>query len=142
MPLEFTTSGVRDDIPDVPIVLDGRELTARCPKKIIWSRVIASTTADATEQDMLRAAGLFLDVCFAGEDAMWLERRYRDTDDDLDLDVMSDITAALLEEWEPYMSEEVGEMKKRTAPNRAAKRAITTRKPSSRASRAPVAAEA
>ncbi|WP_428950950.1 hypothetical protein [Streptomyces sp. cg35] len=136
MALQFTTGddSAKELAPPVPIDLDEQELTAYCPKSRAWSRLLGSLSTAATTADEQFAIGSFMDACFDDQDRMYLERRFRDRSDPLDVEIMVEIFTAVLEEWAPYMADEVERVQEARATvgtrNRAERRAVSSRKPS------------
>ncbi|MEV3855504.1 hypothetical protein AB0J38_14390 [Streptomyces sp. NPDC050095] len=135
MALHFTTddSATNEIAPPIPFDLDDQELTAHCPKSRMWSRLIGALSSAATAADEQFAIGSFMDACFDDGDRVYLERRYRDRNDPLDDEVMSSIFEALMEEWAPYMGDEVERVRETRATagarNRSERRQLSSQRP-------------
>lgn len=123
MSFEFTTESKRRSVPDIPFTLDDREYVAIAPKKIVWA-TLAAAIGGKDMAEKMHAVLTFLDKCLSFEDQAALEERFRDPDDDLDLEDLLTVFDALTTEWEPYFAEEMAEL---GGDNRATRRTAAKR---------------
>lgn len=105
--ITFETSQKKRQAPEVPFELDGREIIAKPPKQIAWASLLRISNRKATPDEMLSGPGLFLEHCLSVTDSAWIESRLLNRDDDLDLTDLLPIINALVEEWEPYLQDDM-----------------------------------
>jgi hypothetical protein len=89
-----------------PFTLDGRRFVATMPKLAVWTAYFAGFAPSASAAEAARSVTMYLDAALTPEDAAYLETRWRDPDDRLDLPHLIDITRYLVAHWSELAEQE------------------------------------
>lgn len=106
--LTFSTAGRTPD-PDadgdvLELVLDGTTLYAKKPKGGAWTMLIGAMSNSATDADRTQAMLQFVNSAFDRPSQLLLTNRLLDSEDPLEIDVITTIIEALLKKWSPEQS--------------------------------------
>jgi hypothetical protein len=106
MAVEFSTGPAEGEEdkprPTESLTLDGREMLATMPKIAVWTSYFAGFASSASANEAARSAMLFLDAALDPIDRNWLELRWRNPDDRLDLEHLVAMTNHLVDVWTPF----------------------------------------